>query len=62
VNALLSYDWPGNVRELRNVLERAMIVCDDDVIRVRIFRCGPCRRGLRTRPISTSSSVTPSSA
>ena len=27
-----SYDWPGNVRELRNVLERAVILCQDDVI------------------------------
>jgi DNA-binding NtrC family response regulator len=26
------YAWPGNVRELRNVLERALIVCDRDVI------------------------------
>ncbi len=24
--------WPGNVRELRNVLERAIIVCDRDLI------------------------------
>jgi DNA-binding NtrC family response regulator len=27
-----SYTWPGNVRELRNVLERAVIVCDRDLI------------------------------
>ncbi len=27
-----SYSWPGNVRELRNVLERAAIVCDRDLI------------------------------
>ncbi len=26
------YDWPGNVRELRNVIERIVIMCDDDVI------------------------------
>ena len=24
-----SYAWPGNVRELRNVIERALIICDD---------------------------------
>lgn len=29
---LLNYDWPGNVRELRNVLERALILTDTDVI------------------------------
>ncbi|MBI4469222.1 MAG: sigma-54-dependent Fis family transcriptional regulator [Acidobacteria bacterium] len=28
LEALLMYDWPGNVRELRNVMERAVILCD----------------------------------
>jgi len=27
-----SYDWPGNVRELRNLLERAVIVCEGPMI------------------------------
>ncbi len=27
-----SYTWPGNIRELRNVLERAAIVCDREMI------------------------------
>jgi transcriptional regulator with PAS, ATPase and Fis domain len=29
---LVEYHWPGNVRELRNVLERAAILCDGDLI------------------------------
>ena len=29
---LLAYLWPGNVRELENVIERAVILTDDDVI------------------------------
>ncbi len=29
---LLSYNWEGNVRELKNVIERAMIFCDREVI------------------------------
>jgi DNA-binding NtrC family response regulator len=32
LNGLIASPWPGNVRELRNVLERAIIVCDGDTI------------------------------
>jgi len=27
-----AYDWPGNVRELRNLLERAVIVCESAMV------------------------------
>ena len=27
--ALMAHHWPGNVRELQNVIERAVILCDD---------------------------------
>ena len=30
MRAFCSYAWPGNVRELSNVLERALIVVEDD--------------------------------
>src|SRR5207245_538925 len=33
--AFRRYEWPGNVRELRNVIERAMILEDDDVITMK---------------------------
>ncbi len=29
---LLSYSWKGNIRELKNVIERAMILCEGDII------------------------------
>ncbi|KJR99244.1 MAG: hypothetical protein VR65_17785 [Desulfobulbaceae bacterium BRH_c16a] len=29
---LHGHDWPGNVRELKNVIERAAILCESDVI------------------------------
>ncbi|MCC6807767.1 MAG: sigma 54-interacting transcriptional regulator [Deltaproteobacteria bacterium] len=32
--ALCRYSWPGNVRELKNVIERAVVLLDGDVIRV----------------------------
>ncbi len=30
-----SYNWPGNVRELRNVLERAVNLCDGNIIELK---------------------------
>jgi two-component system response regulator FlrC len=30
---LLTYDWPGNVRELENVMQRALVLCESDLIR-----------------------------
>jgi Nif-specific regulatory protein len=32
IDMLTSYHWPGNVRELENCLERAVLVCDGNVI------------------------------
>ena len=32
VTFLCTYDWPGNVRELRNVIERAVLLCDEPLI------------------------------
>ena len=32
VEMLMAYGWPGNVRELENVLQRALVLCSDDVI------------------------------
>src|SRR5215831_7020968 len=31
---LQSYDWPGNIRELQNVIERAVIVADSDILTI----------------------------
>ena len=33
LHILQSYHWPGNVRELENVIERAMIFCDDTLLK-----------------------------
>jgi Nif-specific regulatory protein len=35
------YDWPGNVRELGNVIERAAVMTNDDLIRAEDFLLDP---------------------
>lgn len=35
IDMLMSYHWPGNVRELENCIERAVLVCQDEVIRAQ---------------------------
>ncbi len=32
-DVLMGYSWPGNVRELKNVIRRAVLSCDDGIIR-----------------------------
>ena len=32
MEALMAHDWPGNIRELKNVIERAMLFCDEESI------------------------------
>jgi two-component system, NtrC family, response regulator AtoC len=40
VEAFRRYHWPGNVRELRNVIERALILEDDDIITTKYVPVG----------------------
>lgn len=32
LNRLINYSWPGNVRELINIIERAVLLCEGDMI------------------------------
>ena len=34
LDLLKAYDWPGNIRELQNVVERAVILCDEETFSV----------------------------
>lgn len=33
IELLVNYYWPGNISELKNVIERAIIICQGDIIR-----------------------------
>jgi DNA-binding NtrC family response regulator len=49
LKALVRYDWPGNVRELENVIERAVILCEGNELRLGDLPekvvSGPARKG-----------------
>jgi DNA-binding NtrC family response regulator len=47
---LAQHNWPGNVRELRNVLERALALCDTTVIEPRHLGLPVAATGAPTRP------------
>ncbi len=36
MDALQRYTWPGNVRELKNMIERAMILCNGPTLRIPV--------------------------
>jgi transcriptional regulator with PAS, ATPase and Fis domain len=61
MDAIIGFDWPGNVRQLKNVMERALSTCKDDVIEhsdlppdlAGAQAAGPAPRGERERvPLS----------
>ncbi len=55
---LMAYSWPGNVRELENVIERAVILTEDNVIhgydlplslQTPILSSTTCKKGLSAK-------------
>ncbi len=37
INAFQAYSWPGNIRELENIIERAAILSEDNILQVDEF-------------------------
>jgi two-component system, response regulator FlrC len=57
---LLTYEWPGNVRELENVMQRALVLCEGDLIRAAHIAFEPA--GAETRAATAASSPTAAAA
>jgi len=45
IDTLTAYSWKGNIRELENVIERAMILCEGDLITGKHLRLAPSGGG-----------------
>jgi len=54
--ALVAYSWPGNIRELSHVMERAQILCKNDIITVADLGL-PAKVLLNENPENTESAV-----
>jgi two-component system response regulator PilR (NtrC family) len=54
---LLAHDYPGNVRELGNVVERAVTLCEDDLVRSEDLP--PALRGPAEAPPAEASALPP---
>ncbi len=43
MEVLCRYPWPGNIRELRNVLQRALLLAENNIITARELQFFPAR-------------------
>ncbi len=67
MQALMAYSWPGNVRELRNILIRALSLCNHDTIAPADLpldvhgekNSTPLEWGLSTEPVADGQSISP---
>jgi DNA-binding NtrC family response regulator len=57
LHVLLSHPWKGNVRELENVLERAMVLSEDGVIRAHHLIAGGAVPAPAARPTALRDAV-----
>ena len=54
---LLNLEYPGNVRELENILEHALIICRDDLIRPEHLPAYTCQPPVAPAPTLTPAAV-----
>jgi two-component system response regulator FlrC len=53
---LLTYEWPGNVRELENVMQRALVLCESDLIRAAHIVFEPAGAEIRATNVTAIAS------
>jgi len=57
LDLLVDYEWPGNVRELENVIERAVVLSNNDVILPEDILLRPWKSALDSEVISSPRSI-----
>ena len=54
IQILTDYSFPGNIRELRNMVERAVILCDDAFLKLKHFQFNYTNNNYRQNTESTN--------
>lgn len=54
IEALMRYPWPGNIRELRNIVERAMVLAEGEVLQRDDFPIPPDGTGASPSAVAAS--------
>jgi two-component system, NtrC family, response regulator AtoC len=62
IELLLAHPWPGNVRELRNIMARALVLCEGPVIEPGHIAFSPSPSLPLPPPLPVSSRATPPAA
>jgi DNA-binding NtrC family response regulator len=52
--SLKAYSWPGNVRELENIMERAVLICNETAITPQYLFLGKATNGLPKEHVSAT--------
>ena len=37
IECFMKYNWPGNIREMKNVIKRAALLCDDEILHAKFL-------------------------
>lgn len=57
LDMLRRHHWPGNVRELENAIERAVILCQGEVVQAESLPAGICKEAAPDNEISQQDSI-----